>query len=209
MTTESRAPKVVKGAIVGVDILNPLASVVIFQYNPETVRRQLAVNAGGGDGQAEPYRLVGPPRETIDVRVEIDAADQLEAGDALAETVGVHPQLAALEMLAYPKSALVIANSILAATGTIEVVPPLPSMTLFIWGLARVVPVKIQSFSIEETIHDGNLNPIQANVDLSMQVLNYNDFGLKHPGYYVFMAHQAAKEAMAVIGSVANVAANV
>ena len=38
--------------------------------------------------------------------------------------MGIYPQLSALEMLIYPKSALVIANMVLLATGTIEIIPP-------------------------------------------------------------------------------------
>jgi len=51
--------------------------------------------------------------------VEIDATDQLADGNPIAGTMGIYPQLAALEMLVYPKSALVIANTILLAAGTI------------------------------------------------------------------------------------------
>ena len=36
-------------------------------------------------------------------------------------------------------------------------------------------------------------------------MLSYNDLSLTHPGYYVFLAHQIAKETMATIGSVGNV----
>ena len=32
------SPQVAKGAMVGMDPFNPLASVVVFQYNPETRR---------------------------------------------------------------------------------------------------------------------------------------------------------------------------
>ena len=42
MTTFSGSPKVIKGALVGIDIFNPLANVVGFQYTPhtKTARRQ-------------------------------------------------------------------------------------------------------------------------------------------------------------------------
>ena len=35
------SPRLIKGAIIGLDPLNPLASVVVFQYNPETMTRRL------------------------------------------------------------------------------------------------------------------------------------------------------------------------
>ena len=80
-------------------------------------------------------------------------------------------------------------------------------MTLFIWGIKRVLPVQITSFSITEEEYDSGLNPIRATVNLSMRVLTYNDFPVTHPAYYLFLAHQVVKETMAVIGSVGNIAA--
>ena len=79
MTGLSSSPQLVKGALVGVDIFNPLASVVVFQYNPTTMTRRLEARAAGGDGDpGEALRLSGPPKETITLSIEIDAADQLE-----------------------------------------------------------------------------------------------------------------------------------
>ena len=58
MTTFPRAPKLLKGAIVAIDPLNPLASVIIFQYNPKQLSRQVQARTGGQEGaQAEALRL--------------------------------------------------------------------------------------------------------------------------------------------------------
>jgi hypothetical protein len=202
MATVSRGPRTLKGAIVGIDPLNPLASVIIFQYNPDTLTRTVEPQMGGDGGdRAEALRLKGAPAETIKLDVEIDATDQLEAGDGVAEDVGIYPQLSALEMLVYPKSALVIANTVLLAIGTIEVIPPMAPLTLFVWGPKRALPVKIKEFSIVEEAYDNGLNPIRAKVTLGLRVLSYADLPLTHPGYGVFLAHQVAKEALAVVGS--------
>ena len=213
MTGFPRAPQVMKGAIVGLDIFNPLASVVIFQYNPESMTRTLTAQTSGGQsggsGRAEPLRLSGAPSENISLDVEIDATDQLEKQDPISTSVGVYPQLSALEMLLYPKTASVILNTALLAVGTIEVVPPEAPLTLFIWGPARVVPVQLTSFSINEQAYDVNLNPIRASVDLGLSILSYNDFKPTHPGFAIFMAHQVVKEAMAVVASVGNIAGSV
>lgn len=40
MTSFPGSPRLVKGAIVGVDAMNPLASVVVFQYNSDTMTRR-------------------------------------------------------------------------------------------------------------------------------------------------------------------------
>lgn len=207
MSTFPGSPRLIKGAIVGVDLANPIASVVIFQYNPDTLTRTLAAQSAGGssDSRSEPQRLKGPPVENIRLDVEIDATDQLEAANGIATSMGIYPQLSALEMLLYPKMATVIANTLLLATGTIEVVPVEGPFTLFIWGPKRVLPVRLTEFSITEEAHDPNLNPTRAKVSLGLRVLNYNDFPISHPGYAMFLAHQGIKEAMAMIGSVGNI----
>jgi hypothetical protein len=38
------SPKLIKGAIVGVSVIDPLSSVVIFQYNPDTLTRTIRVS---------------------------------------------------------------------------------------------------------------------------------------------------------------------
>jgi len=208
MTTFPNSPKLLKGALVGVDPFNPLASVVVFQYNPETLTRTLRARAAGEQAHpGEALRLAGPPEETIRLTVEIDAADQLEKADPIATSMGLNPTLASLEMLLYPKSALVVANEVLARAGVIEVIPAEAPLTLFVWGAKRVLPVRLTSFSIREEAFDPRLNPIQAKVELELRVLSYQDLGLLSVGGALFMAHQVAKEVMATIGGVSNLAA--
>jgi len=207
MTVIPMSPKVFKGAIVALDPFNPLASVIIFQYNPEQLTRTLTPL-----GQATPkipvgvQRLTGPPKETISLKVTINATDQLEVANPIATRVGIYPQLAAMEMLLYPKSSLVIANTALAALGTMEIQPPEAPLTLFIYGLKRVVPVRMTSYSVTEQYHDPSLNPIIAEASLTLDVLTYLDFQKSQKGYYIFLAYQVVKEAMATVGSANNLA---
>ncbi|MDH5178854.1 MAG: hypothetical protein OEZ39_05710 [Gammaproteobacteria bacterium] len=205
MTSFPGSPRLTKGAIVGLDPFNPIASVVVFQYNPATLTRTLTPQMSGNNGNRnEVVRLSGPPAEKIKLDIEIDATDQLEKSDTIATGMGIYPQLSALEMLIYPKSSVVIANTILMAIGTIETIPVEAPLTLFIWGAKRILPVRLSEFSITEEAHDVNLNPIRAKVQLGLNVLSYNDFPITNIGYGVFLAHQVVKEAMAVVGSVSN-----
>jgi hypothetical protein len=205
MSTFPRSPRVLKGAIVALDPFNPVASVIVFQYNPETLSRTLAPQIGAeGGAKAEILRLKGAPRETISAELALDATDQLEKADPQATRLGIHPQLAALEMLVYPKSSVVIANSALALLGTLEVIAPQAPLTLFAWGARRVVPVVIESLSVTEEAYDVNLNPIRARVSLGLRVLTYDDLPLTHPGYGIFLTHQLLKETMATLASLDN-----
>lgn len=201
--------RTMRGAIVGFDVLNPLASVIVFQYNPDTLERTIAPQgseAGEGADRSEVLRLKGPPQETIKVEIELDATDQLEKDERSARENGIYPQLSALEMLVYPKSALTIANTILLAVGTIEIIPPSAPLTIFVWGPKRAVPVKVQEFSITEEAYDAALNPIRAKVSLGLRVLSTSDLPLTNPGYGLFLAHQIAKEALATAGSAGELA---
>ncbi len=208
MTTLTNSPRILKGALVGIDPMNPVASVIVFQYNPDTLTRTLKARAAGGEGaQVEALRLTGAPEENIRVDVEIDATDQLEREDETATTIGIYPQLSALEMLIYPKSTQVIANTALLAAGSIEVIPPTAPLTLFIWGAKRIVPVRITDFSITEEAYDTTLNPIRAKVSLGLRVLSYSDLPVSNPGHYMFLSHQVIKETMALIGSIGSLGA--
>jgi hypothetical protein len=209
MTNFPRSPRVSKGAIVSVDILSPVPQVILFQYNPDSLTRTLQAQTTGGEGnRLEAFRLNGPPIETISLDIELDATDQLEHPDQnqVAVNMGIHPQLASLEMILYPKSSLVIANTVRAALGMLEISPPVGPFTLFIWG-GRVLPVRLTEYRVSEEAYDTNLNPIRAKVSLSLRVLSYNDLEMTHPGYYLFLAYQIAKETMAAIGSINSLAA--
>jgi len=200
MSSFPGSPRLLKGALVGLDPLNPIASVIAFQYNPDTVTRTLTARTAQQDGdRTEALRLKGPPTETISFDVEIDATDQLEQGDPIATSLGVAPALASLEMLLYPKSALVIANQVLAALGVIEVIPAEAPLTLLIFGARRVLPVRLTTFTITEQAFDPALNPILAKVSLSLSVLTYDDLGLASVGGALSFAHQLSEEQMATI----------
>jgi hypothetical protein len=209
MSTFPGSPRLIKGALIGIDPLNPLASVVVFQYNPDTLTRRLEARAVSQEGdRGEAFRLTGPPKETITLSIEIDAADQLEQGNPIAVAVGLHPTLAALEMMLYPKSVSVIANDVLSAIGTIEIIPVEGPMIMFVWGPARVLPVRLTSFSITEEGYDPLLNPIRAKVELSLTVLSYHDLSLLNPARALFLVHHIAKEVLATT-NVFNSAVNI
>jgi hypothetical protein len=192
-TTFASGPRLIKGALISG------TQVIPFQYNPETLSRTVVATApaGGGMGStAEALRLNGPPKETLQVEIHLDATDRLEDGEPTAAAAGVSPMLAALELLLYPPSALAIANEVLALAGIIEVVPAVAPLCLFVWGPQRMLPVRINQIGITEELFDQNLNPIQAKVTLSLQVLTYQDLGFASVGGAIFLGQQMAKEAL-------------
>jgi hypothetical protein len=205
MSGFSNSPKLIKGAIMYLDSLDPIPKIIRFQYNPDTLTRSLQVQSGGGgEGNAkESFRINEAPIETINLDIELDATDYLEhpAENMDTVTTGINPKLSALEMLLYPKSSEVIKSEALKSQGFLEIIPPPSPMTLFVWGL-RILPVKIVKCDITEDAFDVLLNPLRAKVSLGLQVLSYNNFSPQDSGYQLFLAHHKIKEGLAMIGQV-------
>jgi len=197
-----RSPKLLKGALVAYQIPELLPTIIVFQYNPEQLTRSLQARTASGGARGDAMRTDGPPEESITLKVEIDAADQLEARDGIATAVGLHPVLAALEGLMYPAFPIVVANQFLAAMGSALILGEPAPLALFVWGPARVLPVRVNSVSITEKAFDTRLNPILAEADLNLKVLTYRELEMTNPGYWVYMASFAQKEVMATMNLV-------
>jgi hypothetical protein len=190
MSSFPNSPRVLKGGIVLIDADSAAVQrIITLQYNPDTLSRTLQPQTVRESGdRSEAMRLTGPPVETIKLDAEIDATDQLEFPDKNEQNknavkFGIHPQLAALETVIYPGSAKLIANNALAATGMLEILPMISSLTLFVWSKSRVVPVRITDFSVTEEAFDTALNPIRAKVSLG-----------ESKGGSLFMAYHQLKE---------------
>jgi hypothetical protein len=190
-------PKAIRSGLVVVDpTLGTPQKIIVMQFNPDTLERSLAPLATQADGQGdrtEALRLTGPAVETWKFVAEIDATDQLD----VAAPEGVHPQLAALETLIQPPSTRLRANQALAGIGTLEIAPIETPLLLFVWGRARVLPVRLTELSITEDAFDADLNPIRATVSLGLRVLTVNDLPTGHRGGDLFLAHLAQKERLA------------
>jgi len=202
-----RSPRLLKGALVVYESQKPgpPPRVIVFQYNAEQLRRSLAHRAAPpepsdvGAAREDSFRVLGPPVETIDLSVELNAVDQLEQPDQNPEVVanGLHPALAALELLLYPPSTQVQINRTLAEAGRVQVCPADLPLTLLVWGRSRAVPVRLTSFSITEEAFDPALNPIQAKVDLGMRILTYMELKEDTLGFSAYIAYQSRKESLA------------
>ncbi|HEV2415934.1 MAG TPA: hypothetical protein VGX27_14110 [Candidatus Dormibacteraeota bacterium] len=167
-------PKIFQGGLVvyADPSTNQPTNIIVFQYNPETLSRGLAPQAEPNPRQnAGDTQHALPPLETYSLAVELDAADQLEIEDSTAIASGLHPALAALELLLYPSSAVMIDQEKKYAQGTSLIQPGRIPLVIFVWGSKRVVPVRITSLTITEQAFDRNLNPVRAKVDLRLSTL--------------------------------------
>ncbi|MCK9485537.1 MAG: hypothetical protein M0R73_02380 [Dehalococcoidia bacterium] len=193
------SPRVLKAGIVLIDPdSGQVQRVISLQYNPDSLQREYAIASHGDGGErSEAMRLKGPPVETITLEAEIDATDQLETSNGTALELGIHPQLAALEVMVYPASQALQSNLALASMGMLEIVPMEAPLALFVWSKNRVMPVRVTSFSVAEEAFDANLNPVRATVSLTLRVLSVDDLGFKHRGGSLFMSYLANKEGLA------------
>ena len=181
------SPKVLKGGIV---LLDPDRftvlpnGIIVLQYNPDTLTRTLKIKGGdeGGD-RSEALRLTGPPVETIKLDAEIDATDQLEISDATDAGARHLPAArGARDAGLSGQRRRCSAISRLAQQGTLEIMPMLAPLTLFVWSANRIVPVRLTDFTITEEAFDPALNPLRAKVSLGMRVLSIDDSRLQRQG---------------------------
>ncbi len=195
---QGRGPLLAKGALVSTPA-SGRPTKVPFQYNPSTLRRSVKPQMIGGEpnDRSELVRFTGAPIETIALQVQIDAIDGIEQKDKTAATLGIGPQLAALELLAYPTRDSVTQRQSQLARGTIDIAPLAAPQVRFVWGPKRTLPVRLVGFEVTEQDFDQNLNPIRATVDITMRVLTYSDVAPDVPAYHDFLNYQASLESMA------------
>jgi hypothetical protein len=187
----------IKGALVGypaaTDFVPP--TVTAFQFNPEKMVHTWSQEAPAGQPGVEagnPMAIAGMPGETFQFTIWLDADDdalgpQFQLAQA-ALSSGVSGRLAALEMLLYPiASSRGAAQSTGGLLGTVsaaasalgsavggstwEVPNSTAPVVLFVWGPQRIVPVRVTTLTITETLYDVLLNPTHAEADMSLRVL--------------------------------------
>jgi len=197
-----RSPKLLKGALVVFETKLPIpTNLIVFQYNPDTMTRGFEQVSGSPDprqSSGDTQNVVIPPIESFQVEVELDAADQLESSNALATTVGLHPTLAALELLISPPSTNLILNKALALLGSSIISPASTPLVLFVWGPVRVVPVRVITVGVTEEAFDQLLNPIRARVTLGMRALSLIELKQAGPPFDTLgIVNLVAKEVLA------------
>jgi len=178
-----------RGALIeyGTDLIAPIPNVVIFQFNPESLARSLQIPPPPtGATQRETTQAGERTFEKISFTAHFSAANMLDEGKALAELFGIGPQLAALEKMVLPSSKLAgLVGAAIDAIGSAldagdaKPAQPIPRekypRILFIWGLTRVLPVTIDSMSISELDYDSVLNPLRAEVQITLSVISVDD----------------------------------
>lgn len=183
----------VRGALVeyGSNFLGPLPNIVVFQFNPEQLSRTITIPGVAQSATDNPRgrrnsNVTSPPAESFSLTAHFSAADDLGANNAesaIPRVFGIGPQLATIEKMVYPSEGFIsdaigavidgIGNALSQAANN-PPGRPIPAedapKILFIWGASRVVPVTIKSLTITEQQFDALLNPVKAQVQLSLVI---------------------------------------
>ena len=207
-----------RGALIeyGTDLIGPIPNVVIFQFNPETLSRALQVPPRPtGATQRETTQAGEKTFEKITFKAHFSAANMLDENKVLARLFGIGPQLAALEKMVLPSARIagligaVIDKIAGAAAPPAPPAQPIPRekypRILFIWGPTRVLPVTIDSMTIAEQEYDFMLNPVRAEVDITLSVIAIDQCSDDVLAKGALEYSTLAKEAMA-IANLANTA---
>jgi hypothetical protein len=214
-----------RGALIeyGTDLIGPIPNVVIFQINPESLARTLQIPPRPtGATQRETTQAGERTFEKITFKAHFSAADMLDEDQVLAKLFGVGPQLAALEKMVLPSAKLAgllgaaidAVGDALGLGGGADDAPaqPIPRekypRVLFIWGATRVLPVTIDAMDISELESDSALNPLRAEVDITLSVIAVDECSDDMLAKGALEYSTLAKEAQA-IANLANTAQQV
>src|SRR5262245_53248984 len=105
------SPRLVKGALLQFSdpVLGLLPTAIVFQYNPEQLSRKLDQPPARGASTAnttaekkDEQHTSNLPVESMDLKLILDATDQMEQGDPVTRLRGIGPAIAALEMMMFP-----------------------------------------------------------------------------------------------------------
>ena len=189
---------VLKGALISFSAMGASTdmtsspNVIVFQFNPETISHDWTEATTGATGtdprmNFSPLATSGVPSERFSFSLTLDSDEQLAGLNPIsvsqAKLYGIYPQLSALEMLQFPvtSAASVLVGQVSAAAdaaGLGQSAPQCASVpvsevpvVLFVWGLQRIVPVRVSGLTVKETLYDVLLNPTHAEVEISLTVL--------------------------------------
>ena len=195
------------------EFLGPIPNVVIFQFNPETLTRSIDIPSRPSSGASRETSQAGEPSiEKITLKASFSAADDFGDNKALARVFGVGTRLAALEKMVHPAgplggllgAALDAIGDALGLGGDEDSDPrqAIPRekypRVLFIWGPFRILPVVIESMSITEQQYDFLLNPVQAEVSITMAVSQIDKCSDDDIGRGALEYSNLAKDAQAI-----------
>jgi len=182
-----------RGALIAYDPGDPQNSrrVIPFRFNPESLTRTVTIEGGqhpGGVEGAAPGASAQPNaqaagadqssgtlKEAFSIQIRLDFADRDQAASGIGDEFGIAPEIAAVEDLLHPvETDVQAAAAAPGGTAPVQTARQRPTV-LFVWGKSRVLPVRIASLKIEESVYNDHLYPVRAEIEASLEVLGESD----------------------------------
>lgn len=193
--------------------------VLAFEFNPQSLTRNRSVTLTLGSTPAtrggydfalptETARVaqgVAVEPESFDVEILLDATDRMNDNDALAQEMGIQPELDTLRSMVEPKTQGPGGMQVLASLGfggqRAFQRAQTASVLLLVWG-SHVLPVFLKSIEVGESAHLPSLVPYRATVKLGLQVIEGNNpfYEVEKVRQVVGAALNTAHTAAAAIG---------
>lgn len=166
--------------------------VLAFDFNPQglTRNRSITLTLGSTPATRGGYDFALPTEtarvaqgvavepESFDLEILLDATDRMNDNDALANSMGIQPELDTLRSMVEPKTQGPGGLQVLASLGfggsRAFQRSQSASVLLFVWG-SHVLPVFLKGIEVAESAHLPNLAPYRATVKLSLQVIEGNN----------------------------------
>lgn len=147
-----------------------MTRILEFALNPETLTRSLE------PGQSDHTAV--EPIEFIRFTLTLDATVALASRAPQAAASGILPFLSAMELLMY--------------SGTTA-----PPLVIFVWGSKRVAPVRVVAMVVDEQLFDANLNPLRAQVSVTLRALKTADLPANSRGRALWDVHRKVLQQLA------------
>jgi len=167
------SPHIQKGALTYSGKRSSLIRSVVFQFNPETVRRIQNLSESGNSLS-----------ESIRFELVLSAMEVMEQEESEVFEHGIYPQLAALEELLLMQTQGRRRSWLDWMFGSND-----DRFLAWVYG-ERVIPVRIQRMTIREVLHNHRLQPIHATVDMALRVLTTTDLRGNAAGLEALSAYQ-------------------
>lgn len=203
---------VTRGALVEyAQVDQPL--MLFFEFNPATMTRTRSVTIKTGEApgtmggydfrdRSEAVRAaqsVTVNAESFSAKILLDATDRMNAGDPVASTYGIQPEIDILRSMVEPKTQGAAGARTLAALGKGDERAfsrgQYASVLLFIWGV-QILPIFLTQVQMEIKELLPTLSPYRAEATLAMQVIES-----ANPFYLNELKRQMASTGLGLVGN--------
>ncbi len=181
------SPAILKGGLSYAGSRPPAVPPLVFQFNPETMTR-LQVYSEQANAVTESIRF----------ELVLNAVEGLEREVPAVLENGIYPQLAVIEELMAQQRKTQRRHWVgwLFSSNKTD-------FLLFTYG-ERNIPVKIQRLNIKESLHNNQLKPIYAKVDVALRVLTERELRGKVAGRVALEAYKQYRHLKALITKTQN-----